>query len=183
MLDDLQAPIALFYGGKAKVLGGPGCPSEATKVKCLARMKNPLRLIREVIRAEFPHYELTSSFKVFSLHNENCTRHTMNSSQLDEVRNQRNRDLRRLAQFFDLESQELIAQFNDILPMARELFRREGLTSECAWRDAIRAIHKDAKRWAAHPTLSLFYVLIRLIAYAFSTSGALRVTLSWLCYM
>ena len=183
MLDDLQAPIALFYGGKAKVIGGPGCPSEATKVRCLARMRNQVRLIREVIRAEFPHYELTSSFKVFSLHNENCTRHTMNSSQLDEVRNQRNRDLRRLAQFFDLESQELIAQFNDILPMARELFRREGLTSECAWRDAIRAIHKDAKRWAAHPTLSLLYVLIRLIAYAFSTSGPLRVTLSWLCYM
>jgi len=119
---------------------------------------------------------------VFSLHNENFTRHKMSASQLDEFRNRRNRDLRRLAQFFDLDSHELIAQFNDILPMARELFRREGITSECAWRDAIRSIHKDAKRWAAHPTLSLFYVIIRLIAYAFSTSGPLRVTLSWLCY-
>ena len=106
----------------------------------------------------------------------------MSASQLIEFRNSRNRDLRRLAQFFDLDSHELIAQFNDILPMARELFRREGITSECAWRDAIRFIHKDRLRWAAHPTISLLYVIIRLIAYAFSTSGPLRVTLSWLCY-
>jgi len=52
MLDDLKEPIALFYGSKAKVIGGPCCPSEATKVSCLARMKNQVRLIREVIRAK-----------------------------------------------------------------------------------------------------------------------------------
>ena len=164
MADSLREPVSLFFAGNNKVLGGPGCPSEEAKARVLSRMQNWLKLVRSVILAEFPFFELVSTFKVFSL---------SSGAGKKDARSAREIDLRRLAQFFGLSTGSLRSEFEDHLPRALREFR-VGEASAEAWKRAVLATQTDARRRSFHPGMTLLAVLFRLLAYAFSTSGVER---------
>eukprot|EP00959_Pyramimonas_sp_CCMP1952_P026517 556199-Pyramimonas_sp.AAC.1 len=130
-----QEPVNLFYKGKCKVLGGPGSATDSVKVRVLARMKKWVSLVRAVVAAEFPDYNITSALKVFSLQ-----RRGENAGTGAD-----NADLRRLAQFFDVSCSSLTAEFTDHLPIAKCAFKRDGKSAEEAWAHAISSTQLNSR--------------------------------------
>lgn len=148
---------------EVRSLGGDGKPSQAVVQRCLQRMQRFVKLAVAVTVAEFPDYELCSSFRVFelqqSLRSKTCTLHEEHRTCLE-----------RLAKFFGLDRARLEAQYIDRYPQAlRALQSSPGMTNTLAWRRACAEQH-NGRSLANHPCKELLEVVMRYTVYAVSTA-------------
>lgn len=121
-------------------LGGPGKPQRDVVRRCMQRMQRFVKIAITVTVAEFPNYELCSSFRLFELQK--------NTAAKTAVLSDDNRVcLERLAKFFGLSHERLEAQYVDRYPQAlRAIQNYQGLTNALAWRHACTERH-NADPW------------------------------------
>eukprot|EP00959_Pyramimonas_sp_CCMP1952_P353721 7410939-Pyramimonas_sp.AAC.1 len=108
MCDVLSKPMAFFVGGDAVTIGGPGHPSEAIKIKTLARMQNWMKVSQTVVRAEFGNFEIKAAMSLFRYKDK-----ADNRSHVDTT----SQNIKRLARFFSIPEDALKEQFHYVYPI------------------------------------------------------------------
>ena len=78
------------------------------------------------------------------------------------------RNFKRLTQAFDVDLFELVAQYNDHLPMACRVKMLTNCSNQDAWREALRKTQRHSK--SSHPAGALVPVLQRYLCYTVSTA-------------
>ena len=148
---------------QVRSLGGPGKPPQEVMRRCLQRMQRFVTLAIAVTVAEFPNYELCSSFRVLELQR---AAQTQTCTLSDDGRT----CLERLAKFFGLDRERLETQYIDRYPQAlRAMQQYQGLTNALAWRRACTELH-NARSLEKHPCKELLEVVMRYVVYAISTA-------------
>ncbi|CAE7707229.1 unnamed protein product [Symbiodinium sp. CCMP2592] len=155
---------------RPRCLGGPGTVSADMLQRCIDRLQMFVNLACETLRAEFPDYDLLSSFAIFDLDTK-----TMKSSEAFADRTQ---SMARLAQILKALPQHLVdedslrAEFVDVRPMAM-YEHRKGCSNVDAWVQTIlRLERKQASVRRNHPTAVLRQVVQRYAAFSgLTTSG------------
>lgn len=148
---------------EVRSLGGCGKPSQAVVQRCMQRMQQFVKLAITVTVAEFPNYELCSSFRLLELHrsapSKTCT-----------LSDDHRTCLERLAKFFGLDRERLEAQYVARYPQAlRALQSHQGMTNASAWNHACTERH-NTRSLANHPCKELLEVVMRYMVYAISTA-------------
>ena len=104
--------------------------------RCLGRLSKWVQLAREVLRAEFPDFEVAQAFGALRLR----TRHEQRELTILEAdRNKHIEQLSNIAHILELDVNDLPAQFFQHLPTTQFLCCRDGCDSLVAWRDAVDA--------------------------------------------
>ena len=102
--------------------------------RCLGRLSEWVQLAREVIRAEFPQFEMVEAFGALRLRK----RHEQRELAIFEAeRNKQIEQLSKISQILELNVNDLLAQFFQHLPTAQCACCRDGCDSIVAWRDAV----------------------------------------------
>jgi hypothetical protein len=173
----LSRPQVFFVGNETKTLGGPGHPSKDVCQRCLARMQAWVRLARQVVKSEFPTYEVVLSFGLFNLA-EDCRRTRMHLRELKAIADQDpavttelERHCRRLGKVINVDPDQLQAQFLDHRCLAQRHFRKPGATTFGAWRQSLKDTQARPCVRKAHPADALHPVLVRFGTYVGATSG------------
>ena len=135
MLETLQTPVVFQVGAKTCSLGTAEGVGEATKDRCLERMRAWVALARAAVEAEFPSFELAQSYRVFRL------------AGAPEAPDQK--DLERIAKACRLDLALLSAQFEHCYPHAAMEYRAEAHKlvgkstredNKLAWRRALEKL-------------------------------------------
>lgn len=165
MLKNLQRSRAVRLDSTAVItLGCPHGVPRSIVDQCLARMRSFTAVAKEVLAAEFPHYDLNRAFCIFNLAaSGGLTPHSIENMP-DEV----SCNFRRLAQAFSVDMFELVAQYNDHLPMASRTKMLSGCSNQDAWKDALHKTQRHSKK--SHPAGALVPVLQRYLCYTVSTA-------------
>jgi len=152
-------------GSKTKSLGGPHAPTHVVKQRCLNRMRSWGRLAIQIIKTEFPSYEIFRSFAVFSLSKE--SKRGTHGEQLK----QDDENVERLAQRFKLEQSTLTAEINDYKKLATTIYRTSSSSTFEAWAKALQQRRRSHLVLKAHPQRAVAKVVMRLPLYAPTSSG------------
>jgi hypothetical protein len=145
-----------------------GCPHGVPQPiinQCLDRMRSFTVVAKEVLEAEFPSYDLNRAFCIFNLA---AGSSSGGLTPLEDMPEEVSRDFRRLAQAFKVDLYELVAQYNDHLPMARRVKMLTGSSNHGAWSEALRKTQLHSK--SSHPAGALVPVLQRYLCYTVSTA-------------
>ena len=158
MLNNLKNVRTFNVHGVTRVLGGPDVISEAIVDRCLPYFEAWAVLAQALIRAEFPSFELSQSFGVFAMIEEEQP----DIDQLDA-------DTRILAAGMkDVDAAMFAAEYLERFPYARRE-RLKGATVSDAWKIAI----EDGKKRRGGNKLyySIWIVFQRCRCWSLSTSG------------
>lgn len=165
MLKNLQRCRAIRLDGTIVTLGCPHGVPQSIINQCLARMRSFTVVAQEVLAAEFPSYDLNRAFCIFNLAaGGGLTPHTSPEDMPDSV----SRHFRRLAQSFNVDLFELVAQYNDHFGLANRAKMLSGCSNHDAWRDALQKTQRHSKK--SHPAGALVPVLQRYLCYTVSTA-------------
>ena len=168
MLANLQRSRAVRLDGSTIItLGCPHGVPRSIIDQCLARMRSFTVVAKEVLDAEFPSYDLNRAFCIFNLSSSSgggLTPHRSPDGMPEEV----SRNFKRLTQAFDVDLFELVAQYNDHLPMACRVKMLTNCSNQDAWREALRKTQRHSK--SSHPAGALVPVLQRYLCYTVSTA-------------
>ena len=138
VIKDLKS-VRLFTlkDGSVITVGGPSHPSGTVLHDCATRMKCVATLALQILRTEFPSYDLLAAFNVFGIggsrKESNGARHLSKTN--DE-------HLEKLATYCGVDAEVLKAQYMDIYPIAERAFKDDSCTVKQAWRLAIQRIVK-----------------------------------------
>lgn len=138
---------------------GGARPSQEVIDVCLGRMRSYVKVAIAVTVAEFPNYELCSSFRVFSLEGHRAIRsHASKDTTMC---------IERLCKFFGFEVGKFTAQLEESYKVAFAHRQNTGCTNMQAWVHAV----KDPKHAIeTHPHKALLKILLRYVAYSVSTA-------------
>jgi len=138
--------------------------------KCLDRLKAWRALALEVVRAEWPEFQLLSSFSVFSLGvtRKSSASTSSTTSATDAVERTH---VERLARFFKLDAAVLHEQIRDHRPIAMRFYTTTQCTTIDGWRQALDATSRRQGVQKNHPSKELVKVAREFFAYGGSTTG------------
>jgi len=173
MLKLVSKERVVFFDHKPKRVGGLDQESLARVCRqCLGRLANWAKLAREVLAAEFPHFESIQAFTALRLLSPE--ERMVQLGNADEEREAVTKKIQKLSQLLGLNEETLQDQFFDHFPIAQHEFDQNNCTAFVAWRAAVDRVRKGgvvAKKLKAHPVDSLVRVLLRAGAWGVSTSG------------
>ena len=155
MCNYLSKPMTIFqrYAGgvyTTKTLGGRNSVTDAILDRCFLRFVNWIRLIKLVVKSEFPEFEAMAAFSALHLTKGQHINAAMVGNQLAH-----------LAHLAQVSEHELASQLDNHIN--RALFHvAEGKSTTVAWRLALGRGCNDG---------ALRAVVMRLIAFSCSTSG------------
>ena len=176
MLAVLEKQRLLFIDRKAKRIGGIRMLPIVTR--CLGRLSKWVQLAREVLRAEFPQFEIVQAFGALRLQSRSERRRDLAAQPHTESERLKQVDqLTKIAQLLGLDANMLAAQFFDNLPTAQFVFDDKGCESVTAWCEAVNATDRSNRKKRSADltgTGALRAVLIRALAWGPSTSGVER---------
>lgn len=164
MLKHLSEPRLLMCQGVRVKLGGADEVTEQLKRQCLKRMSAYVVVAESVLEGEFPHFQLVSSLRVFSLSDEGRLQTQLRSGE-------RANCLEKLARAIGVDVESLKYEFEHFLPIASKFARVEGLENFPAWKKAIQSTQKSRM---VHPAEALIPALARLACWSCSSSGVER---------
>jgi len=164
MLKHLSEPRLLMCQGVRVKLGGGDEVTEQLKRQCLKRMSAYVVVAESVLEGEFPHFQLVSSLRVFSLSDEGRLQTQLRSGE-------RANCLEKLARAIGVDVESLKYEFEHFLPIASKFARVEGLENFPAWKKAIQSTQKSRM---VHPAEALIPALARLACWSCSSSGVER---------
>ena len=166
MLELIRKPrLVHLSNGRPKTIGHPDGAEPATIDACLGRMVNWWRLAEEVLRTDFPDWDILMSFEVFQVPRSIALPDSTKAH------------LARLAEFFDVPTDRVTQEYLLMLPVANQMARTTaGLaasTSCDAWARAVQHTQgrADNRLRKDFPCKHLCQVLARYTAYAAATSG------------
>ena len=164
MLGVLKTSRAFIAAGEAKTLGGAGKVSADIIATCRVRMQSFVALAVQTLRAEFPCFELLSSFGIFNVAPSQKTV----CNQSDE---RTCTSIQRLAQVFSCDSEALMSEFLDHQPIARHA-ATQGHDNFNAWKFAVLKTRSRASSRSNHPSDALHVILVCYGAFnGCTTSG------------
>ena len=164
MLQHLKELRVLLSANVRTTLGGPAAVTDAVVRQCLERMAAYVTVAESVLDSEFPHFQLVSALRVFSLSDsQRCAK------QLES--GERANCLEKLATAIRVDKEALKFEFEHFHPIASKFARLEGLENFAAWRKALKV---TAKSRMAHSADALMPVLARLGCWSCSSSSVER---------
>ena len=163
----LESTRGWIIEGVPYSLGGPHTLTDALKERCQKQMQVWVHLCAEIIKAEFPGYDILSSFCVFRIDDDR----KKEDSHADEYQA---RCTERLAQAFGVSYQGLWDQVADLRPVARQMQAMQKCGNFEAWRAAVRKVQKRAASERLHPVDHLTPVLVRWGAFQSCTTSLLE---------
>ena len=167
VIDSLRRRAITFQvGGVWKSIGGPLEVGDEVVQRCLARMGCWVRVAKSVVSAEFPAFELLQSFSVFTAAAKVSTGMCPAAFVMENQRH-----FKRLARVFNVDADELAAQFVEHVFIAREIMMSSpGVSLREAWKDAI--LRTQSSRAATRrPANALLPVVMRYLVYVASTTA------------
>jgi hypothetical protein len=164
MLQHLSEPRLLMSQGVRVKLGGAAEVTDELKRQCLKRMSAYVVVAEAVLEGEFPHFQLVSSLRAFSLSDEGRLQNQLKSGE-------RANCLEKLARATGVEVEALKYEFEHFLPIAGKFARVEGLENFEAWKKAIKSTQKSRM---LHSADALIPALARLACWSCSSSGVER---------
>ena len=165
MIESLNQNRGFLSEGRPKSVGGPGKVTAAMVSECLAVMQTYVALCAKTMAAEFPKFDLLTSFEAFDV---SKARRSKGEDTVDMVEV----SVTRLAQVFSVNKEKLKAQFYDVRPYAMHQAACHGTSSFDSWRAAFEKINMRPSTRAAHPTDTLLPILVRYGAFnGCTTSG------------
>ena len=169
MITQLQKPRGFLVKSQARTIGGLAHPVPLLD-KILQRMAAWLQLACQTVRAEFPSYELLSSFMIFDVE----------APEDEEWRFSKQSACQRLAKVFKVDDQGLMDEISNLQPIATQLFISSGkkISSFEAWRDAVRRTRSRKAIAERFPVENLWPVLVRLGAFHGATTSGVEQGLS-----
>jgi hypothetical protein len=158
-LEWLSTPhFYLIPGVGGRCIGGSP-PSEATLNTAYRHIRGWTVLARDVLKAEFPDFDLVCAFSVFTVPKDMAT-----ALPVDVLTK-----LSRLAQSFDLP--QLRDEYEDHLPLAVAARARSGCSHLASWVEALRINSKVRGAIIAHPSKQMWHALQRYACFSPSTSA------------
>ena len=144
-----------------KSFGCMGGISQDVIGRALGRMRNWLAVIESVVAAEFPSFDVLSSFGIFNLDTDSKQlRWDPDASHFD-----------RLARTFKVDPHQLAVQYQCFRPLAVERMRAGCASSGVAWQQAVMQTQRRHAQRERHPCDALLPVLIAQRTFIASTSG------------
>ncbi len=169
MLDVIRRPVTVFVSGSAKALGAKGgCPSPIKK-SALQRLVNWVDLTTNVVRAEFPNFDVLLAFGVFRPSGRN-NRDKESVEDFEAPAEQ----LKRLSSVFRTDRARLRSQLEDHLPVVSRIYNAENFSVIEAWAAALKHTQRTPTMAQAHPVDCLLPMLMRYGALGGTTSGVER---------
>ncbi len=165
MLQTLRRPRTFVVKGRAKTTGAVCGVAEAIIAVCLNRMKQYVVMATAVVQAEFPCFELLSSFRAFTL-----GKRKHNVDQECAATEDQRKCLDRLAQCIGASPEDLRLEFEIFQPFARQYYLSHDTSNFGAWAEAVRRLWRRSSK----PT-ALQEVLIRYGTWQASSSECERV--------
>eukprot|EP00959_Pyramimonas_sp_CCMP1952_P398753 8355477-Pyramimonas_sp.AAC.1 len=103
-------------------------------------MQNWVALVVSVVNVEFPEYEVLMSFRTFNLHDRIGNRGQI----LPPRRTGPSVDIKRLAVFFDISTDELTREFEDYVPDVIQTYQSLGSSATWleAWVQSLRRVQR-----------------------------------------
>ena len=144
------------------VFGIDGGVPGAQVNEALAVMRRWLRVLVEVVEAEFPGYQLSAAMQVFLVGSATDTAHLGEASV---------RQLKRIAQVFGLDELSLVSEYARLAPIARSVVEQQRVGAYEAWSRVFCEIDADARRSSTHPCETVRQALVLAMSKASSTSG------------
>ena len=123
MLEFLECRHVYFVEGNPRSIGGRGVVTEQLKSRCISRFRNWVFLVRTIIKAEFPDFDVVSSMSVFSF------RKAMTWARTKEC-------LDRLATYAQVDPEVLADEFQYAQPLARQFHEKGDSEPEC-WQQTL----------------------------------------------
>ena len=128
-------------------------------------------LAMQVIETEWPDWEVLKSFSLFSLNSER--KDTKNNHFISlKTDEEEDRYIERLAKVFGVCKDTLRREFKDHEPLARRIYIETKVTTQDAWREALKRTQEGrADLKANHPAVALLPILAEFMTFGSSTSG------------
>ncbi len=167
----LEQPRTLFVNGAPRKLGGADRISPGLLDRAVQRLVAWVRLSKEVLRAEFPHFEVLQAFAAVDLR---PASRLYKEKNVGDGERQRVVHLERLSKFLGLEFHQLKAELEDHRPIAQRFFDSGNVTIMDAWASAVTSTQENNRKRHQHPAKALSELLMRYAAYGGSTSGVER---------
>ena len=162
VLDILKRPRLLYCpNGAIKSVGGRA--ADAALQNCFRRMEAYTALVADVVRTEFPDYELLCAFSVFNLDDSGRDRPANTGGDIS---------LQRLAKAFDVHEAALKDQYHRLRAVALQKKRdRPDVCNKTAWQEAVRSCHRHHGTKLNWNLSALLPVLWRFVGWTAATSG------------
>ena len=139
-----RGPHVVKVRGKIlREYGGPGCLTTHMIEKRMSRMKRYLDMVDTVLTAEFPDFDLVSSFCVFRLGGQFGGDRTRHANYGEEDKIFWKKCIERLSTVFRVCRLQLQCQLNPLLGLATEIQKQKGCTPREALREAYRLRKKS----------------------------------------
>lgn len=138
VIKDLKS-VRLFTlrDGSVISVGGPNQPTRGLLTKCEERMKCVATLALQILRTEFPSYDLLAAFSVFGIGGSR-----KKSSGDRDLSKENERQLEKLAAFCEVDAADLKSEYLEIYPIAERAFKDHSCTVKEAWRLAIQRMYE-----------------------------------------
>ncbi len=134
--------------------------------RACARMQVWVVLARKTVHAEFPNFDLFNAFSIFDLR-EGANISDDNAAVLPLV----GKSVRRLAQAFHVDPDDLSAQIERHKPRATNIQQSRNCGNQEAWLEALAQAQRTAHGRQFYPSTALRPVLRRYVAWVGGTSG------------
>ena len=157
-LDILMRP-RIIYGPDGAITSIGGRVDQAALCNCFRRMTAYTALVADVVKTEFPDYELFCAFNIFNL--------TDNS----KAGNGNDIALRRLAQAFDVNHAALKDQYHRLRSVALQKKRDGVVGNKDAWKEAVQSCRRAIAHNVGWNMDALLPVLWRFVGWTAATSG------------
>lgn len=160
-LQERELLLPTLDGNGVRTLGGPQSITAPLVERCLSRMRVWVKLAKACIAHEFPEWDLITSFQVFNV-----------TAERSSLSNQtREKHIRRLSKFFDVDLLQFRSQLDDLTAIARVHAQNTSCTSLSAWQHTVQEVLSTQKRRDRHPCDVLQVVLARWAGWSSSSCG------------
>ena len=167
----LQRQVTWVCGNKSFSLGG--CSPEL-KARVMGRMQAWHRVAVEILKTEFPDFELVGSFQVFGFHGASggMTPYyggglTSQVSDPEELHANTKQALQKLAQAFHFDYDALLRQFWRLQPVASHCKCAHHVSDGDAWK---LAVQRSQKAWLKHDIRIIEACVRYFLAFAVGTT-------------
>ena len=152
--------------GRARTIGGHRVFPEDLQERLNRRMREWVRVVVQVSKAEFPEFEVVAAFGVFSLLAKERPFSLAMMEGSSETEQRLKASILRLAQVYKVSADDLEKQINDLRPAARNRFVSSGCGTFEAWAHAVKKVKKHHQTRQRHPVDAL-----QIVLFAFATDG------------
>ena len=154
MISQLQSTKGFLVKGEPKTVGGAQKVTPSLVAECIGIMRLYVSLAVEVVRCEFPQFEILGAFRIFDL---------QQSATPDPAEVAKHAE--RLCQVFGVQTPSFLQEFWDHKFIAMNECKAHGLTNVDAWVSSVRKTSSRPSLKCNHPSDALRAILMRFVAY------------------